>query len=72
MCYYVIIISEGTQNKYLFNTRMLVHDAALAKQFSSIMLAKRYLRKSLFISYQHQVIPYTPAASDSLPGQNLG
>lgn len=57
MTQYVIRILDSGTHRYLFSTRMLLDDIALAKHFSSTSLAKRYLKKSEFSTWEHQIVP---------------
>ena len=46
--HYVIRIQRQGDSRYLFNTRILLNDIALAKPFSTTNMARRYFRKSDF------------------------
>lgn len=53
--HYVIRIHQQDGSRYLFNTRILLDDIALAKPFSTSNMARRYFRKSDFRSEKFSV-----------------
>ncbi len=54
---FIIRVIENGEEKYLFSTRVLLYDPALAKKFSSPLLANRYWKKSLYKGLIHTIIP---------------
>lgn len=57
MIHYVIKVIENGQPKYVFNTRVLLDDIALAKPFSSALLANHYSKKIKAFAHRCFVIP---------------
>lgn len=67
--YYVRVVENGIV-KYLFNTHVLLSDQALAKPFSSVLLARRYFRKTSFTALSHSVV--SPSESKVIAFPSLG
>lgn len=65
---FIIRVIENGEEKYLFSTRVLLYDPALARKFSSPLLANRYWKKSLYKGLAHTIIsdPYEPVVTLSL------
>ena len=57
---YVIRIQRQGDSRYLFNTRILLNDIALAKPFSTTNMARRYFRKSDFCGEEFSVVQVEP------------
>ena len=56
---YVVQVRHEGRTAYLFNTRTLLLDFALAKAFSTVAQAKRYFRRSWFSECPFQVLVRT-------------
>ena len=56
MIYYIVRVLREGAPQYLFNTRILLGDPALAKPFSNTTLARRYFKHSLFRSCRFELL----------------
>ncbi len=65
---FIIRVIENGEEKYLFSNRVLLYDPALARKFSSPLIAKRYWKRSPYKGLAHIVIPdpYEPVVPQSL------
>lgn len=57
MVFFIIRVIEQGKPKYLFSKRLLLEDMALARRFTTMALAKRYIRRSEYATYSFTVIP---------------
>lgn len=55
MVYFVIRVIENGNYKYVFNSRVLLGDVALARTFPTVALAHGYMKKSKHASLSYSV-----------------
>lgn len=71
IAYYVVRVWQDENEKFLFNRRTLVNDIALARHFSDLTPAHRYVKRSIFLNDKYSIDP-VPEEEPPIDRKHLG
>ena len=71
IAYYVVRVWQDENEKFLFNRRTLVNDIALARHFSDLTPAHRYVKRSIFLNDKYS-IDTVPEEEQPIDRKHLG